>query len=93
MQPPRAEWIGDPVEAAAFPQTTLRFRNDDAAWRIVAVTFGLAALLCATAIGHRVDLNGFGLAAEHHAKRGTTGGGNLADFRTDDACQRAARRA
>jgi len=26
-----AEWLGDPVSAAPFPQTTLRFRNDRAA--------------------------------------------------------------
>lgn len=34
-----ADWIGDPVHAADFPETVLRFRNDRAA-----ATVGLAAL-------------------------------------------------
>jgi uncharacterized protein YdiU (UPF0061 family) len=42
-----AEWIGDPVEAAGFPETTLRFRND--AW---AATVGLDGLSDAEWIAH-----------------------------------------
>ena len=42
-----ADWIGDPVEAADFPETTLRWRNDRAAR-----TVGLAELSDADWVRH-----------------------------------------
>jgi serine/tyrosine/threonine adenylyltransferase len=42
-----AEWIGDPVAAADFPETQLRFRNDRAA-----ASVGLAGLDAAAWIAH-----------------------------------------
>lgn len=42
-----ANWIADPVDAAAFPQTVLRFRNDRAAQEV-----GLAGLTDAEWVDH-----------------------------------------
>jgi hypothetical protein len=42
-----ASWLGDPVEAADFPETRLRFRNDRAAAQV-----GLESLAPAEWIAH-----------------------------------------